>query len=326
MTQSRKENSNAQSAYVDGKDLRKKEQFSKKWSQSLECARSVGKIAFHARNIYLTGYFISRVLRADCPPGLSCAYVCIYVCVSRRCSRSRPSVSARKCVCRTNYRVAKSNGSLLCLYAITKQEAFLRAVISLSCSLTVPCFSSNDFLPFREVSLSVAHSPLFLAFTHWICLVLFLFSFSKAISVFSQVSWCSSVPFALPSGASSLASPCCDQPSFFRPVLAALPVLLFSATYRSLSRSLLTLGWGTPASSTEGYPVDSTHLHLHLHHQPAAFVVMYAWKITHKRVQGSGNGGEPVDREILDRDWATRIERDESRTRKGERLSVTFTD
>lgn len=49
--------------------------------------------------------------------------------------------------------------------------------------------------------------------------------------------------------------------------------------YVSLSRSLLSSGWGTPAFSIEGYPVDSTHLHPH---HPAIYVcTKCAWKITH---------------------------------------------
>lgn len=44
-------------------------------------------------------------------------------------------------------------------------------------------------------------------------------------------------------------------------------------TYRSVLRSLFTPGWGTVASSTEGYPVDSTHLHpYHLHCFPCVRV------------------------------------------------------
>lgn len=72
-----------------------------------------------------------------------------------------------------------------------------------------------------------------------------------------------------------------DRLSFLNLPLVALVVLVSLATYSALSCTLLTSGWGTPASSTEGYPVDSTHLHLH---QPAASRVTYAWKITHTRL------------------------------------------
>lgn len=62
-----------------------------------------------------------------------------------------------------------------------------------------------------------------------------------------------------------------DYPSFSRLPFADRSVLVFLTKHGSLGPSLLTSGWGTPAaSSTEGYPVDSTHLHLH---QSAASVL-----------------------------------------------------
>lgn len=146
----------------------------------------------------------------------------------------------------------------------------IRISVYLSCyschSVIAPCLPLNDFPPFSQI-----HAlSLFLAFPHRIRLLPLLFSSSKIISVFFLVPRCSFRLFCSRSIHLSFLYAVTIRP-FLDYHFANRPVLVFLAKHGSLGPLLLTSGWGTPAaSSTEGYPVDSTHLHLH---QPAASVL-----------------------------------------------------